>query len=268
MKVAIIQMNVMNDKQLNMNHAVQKITEAAQKGADIVILPEMFNCPYTSAYFTTFAEPEGDYCWKTLSETAEKNAVYLVGGSMPEKEGRSIYNTCYVFDRNGQQIAKHRKVHLFDIDIKGGQQFKESDTFTPGNECTVFTTEFCKIGVCICFDFRFPELSRTMALQNAQVIIVPAAFNMTTGPAHWELLFRQRAVDNQLYTIGVAPARNEKSSYVSYAHSIVCSAWGTVVQECGTQEETAIVTLDLDYNDEIREQLPLLSARRPEVYRD
>ena len=112
-------------------------------------------------------------------------------------------------------IVRHlnKKMHLFDIDIKGGQYFKESDTLTAGDQVTVFDTEFGKIGLCICFDFRFPELARQMVDKGAKVILVPAAFNMTTGPAHWELLFRQRAVDNQIFTLGTAPARNEREEY-------------------------------------------------------
>ena len=114
---------------------------------------------------------------------------------MPEKDAEgNVYNTSYIFDREGKQIGKHRKVYLFDIDVKGGQTFKESDTLTAGDSDTVFDTEFGKIGVMLCFDIRFPELSRMMVNDGAKVIFVPAAFNMTTGPAHWELSFRTRAL--------------------------------------------------------------------------
>lgn len=126
---------------------------------------------------------EGD-TWEKCSRLAAEHGIYLVAGSMPERdEAGNIYNTSYVFDRNGHQIGKHRKMHLFDIDVKGGQYFKESDTLTPGDQVTVFDTEFGKMGLCICYDFRFPELARLMVDEGAQVIIVPAAFNMTTGPS-------------------------------------------------------------------------------------
>ena len=139
----------------------------------------------------------------------------------------AIFITLPMFlTRNGHQIGKHRKMHLFDIDVKGGQYFKESDTLTPGDQVTVFDTEFGKMGLCICYDFRFPELARLMVDEGAQVIIVPAAFNMTTGPLHWELMFRQRAVDNQVYTIGAAPARDLNAGYHSWGHSIAVSPWG------------------------------------------
>jgi omega-amidase len=266
MKTAVIQMNVTESKQRNLDNAAERIAAAADRGADIVILPEMFNCPYSNSFFTKFAEPTGGQSWTMLSDTAKRNSVYLAGGSIPETDGSSIFNTGFVFDRSGTQIARHRKMHLFDIDIKNGQKFRESDTFSAGSDVTVFDTEFCRMGLCICFDMRFPELSRLMALKGAQIIIAPAAFNMTTGPAHWELLFRQRAVDNQLFTIGASPAREKTSGYVSYANSIVCSPWGDVIYRCGTAEETALVDIYIEENTEIRAQLPLLSARRTDVY--
>ena len=185
---------------------------------------------------------------------------------MPEvdEEGH-VYNTAYVFDRTGQQIAKHRKMHLFDIDVEG-QYFKESDTLSPGNQVTVFETEFCKMGICICYDFRFPELSRLMVEQGAKIILVPGAFNMTTGPAHWELLFRQRAVDNQVYAVGTAPARDERASYHSWGHSIVTDPWGNVVTQMDEKEHVVLTEIDLDKVEKIREQLPLLKQLRRDVY--
>ena len=231
------------------------------------MLPEMWNGPYEAKRFPDFAEPEGGPSWQFLSALAKERHVYLCGGSIAERKDDRVYNTAYVFDPDGRQIAKHRKMHLFDIDVKGGQRFFESDTLSPGNDVTVFSTPFCKMGLCICYDFRFPELARLMVDAGAKVILVPAAFNMTTGPAHWELLFRQRAVDNQVYTVGVAPARDPAASYQSWGHSIVCSPWGEVLMQADEKESVAITSLDLDRVDEIRRQLPLLLQRRTDVYR-
>jgi predicted amidohydrolase len=185
---------------------------------------------------------------------------------MPERDGERIYNTSFVFDPQGRQIARHRKMHLFDIDVAGGQRFFESDTFTAGRDVTVFDVGSVRIGLCICFDMRFPELARLMALQGAQITIVPAAFNMTTGPAHWEIMFRERAVDNQVFTVGVAPARDEHGPYVSYGNSIVCSPWGDVIRRAGADEWLEVVDLDLAAVTRVRAQLPLLSARREDLY--
>ena len=265
-KIALIQMPVSENKVANVELTCQKVSEAARRGAEMVVLPEMFNCPYANEYFPLYAEPKGGYTWKAMSDCARENNVLLVAGSMPELEEGRVFNTSFVFDSGGNQVARHRKVHLFDIDVTNGQRFFESETLSPGSEVTVFDSQCGKIGLCVCFDLRFPELSRLMALKGAQMLVVPGAFNMTTGPAHWELLFRQRAVDNQLFTIGVAPARNESSVYVSYANSIVCSPWGDVLYRAGAAEETIIAELDLEQNVQVRAQLPLLSAIRNDVY--
>ncbi|WP_415067471.1 carbon-nitrogen hydrolase family protein [Lacrimispora sp.] len=267
MKIGLIQMPVTSEKEKNLSYAAESICECTGQGAKLVILPEMFMCPYTNEAFPVYAEQAGEETWKMLSDAAKNNSVFLVGGSMPERDGNRIFNTSFVFDPAGNEIARHRKIHLFDIDVKGGQCFKESDVFSAGNSITVFDALGTKIGLCLCFDMRFPELSRIMALNDVQIIIAPAAFNMTTGPAHWELLFRQRAVDNQLYTIGVAPARDENGPYISYGNSIVASPWGDIVYRADEKPATAVIDIDLEMNKSIRSQLPLLSARRTDLYR-
>lgn len=262
MTVAQLQTHVYADKQKNLDALPPLLAEAKKSGADLVCLPEMFACPYETKNFPVYAEKEGDSAWKTLSALAKEYHVYLSAGSVPElAENGAVYNTAYVFDREGRQIAKHRKVHLFDIDVKGGQCFKESDTLTAGTWSTVFDTEFGKMGLCICYDFRFPELARRMVLDGADVILVPAAFNMTTGPAHWEVLFRSRAVDNQVFTFGTAPARDTNASYHSWGHSIAVSPWGTVLNQMDEQPGIQITAVDLAEVSAIREQLPLLKHR-------
>lgn len=265
--VAIIQSNVTPQKKENIENARRLLEQAAAKGASIAVLPEIFNSPYSSKKFTEYAEPEGGDTWQMLSAAAKDLNLVLVGGSIPERdEDGKIYNTCFIFDADGNQIGKHRKVHLFDIDIEGGQRFRESETLSPGSSATVFDTPFGKMGAAICYDVRFPELFRMMVLQGAKVIFVPGAFNMTTGPAHWELTFRVRALDNQVYTVGAAPARDEKAPYVSYANSIICSPWGEVIGRLGTEEEILIWELDMDKVEKLRQQLPLLTHRRTDLY--
>ena len=266
MKTALIQMPVVKDKAENLARAAKEIQRAAADGAELAILPEMFCCPYSNASFRANAEEAGGLIHAAMAEAARKAGLWLVAGSMPELADGKIYNTSFVFDSSGHQVAFHRKVHLFDIDVQGGQRFFESETLSAGNRATVFDTPFGRLGLCICFDIRFPELARVMALAGAQAMIVPAAFNMTTGPAHWELAFRQRAVDNQFFTLGVAPARDEEGTYVSYGNSIACDPWGTVIARAGSGEEQLLVELDFSCNEAVRRQLPLLSARRPAVY--
>lgn len=267
MRTALIQMPVTADKAENLTVARDYVRRAADGGAQLAVLPEMFCCLYTNEAFRANAEPAGGPVHRAMAGLARETGLWLVAGSMPEADGERIYNTSFVFDPAGRQAAFHRKMHLFDIDVKGGQRFMESETFTAGDSVTVFDTPFGKLGLCICFDLRFPELARCMALAGARAIVTPAAFNMTTGPAHWELLFRQRAVDNQLFTLGVAPARDEKGPYVSYGNTILCSPWGEVLARAGSAPALLLADVDLNQNESIRAQLPLLSARRTDVYR-
>lgn len=265
MRIAQIQMNVGADKRANIDRACNMIRWAGQ--IDMAVLPEMFCCPYENALFRDYAEEEGGEAWQAMSALAKEKGIYLVGGSIPELCGDRVYNTSYVFDPAGKCIARHRKTHLFDIDVEGGQSFRESDALAAGRDVTTFETPWGTMGLCICFDFRFQELSRLMVLQGARVIFVPAAFNMTTGPAHWELLFRQRAVDNQCYTVGTSPARDNGAGYTAWGHSIVCDPWGTVLKQCNEQPQISVTELDMEKVEDIRRQLPILSARRSDLYR-
>ena len=265
-KVGLIQMKVKDKKDDNLHKAAKLIDKIGKEDVDMVVLPEMFSCPYNTKNFPIYAEEEGDYSYKFLSEVSKRNNIYLIAGSIPEKEDNNIYNTSYVFNRQGEKIAKHRKVHLFDIDIKNKQTFRESDTLSAGDKVTVFDSEFGKIGLCICYDFRFPEIARLMVDKGAKAIIVPASFNMTTGPAHWDIMFKSRAIDNQVYTIGCSPARDYNYSYISYGHSLIVSPYGDILCELDEKENFITYDIDLDYVDEIREQLPLLKHRRSDLY--
>ena len=260
-------MSTVSDKIENVRTVKAYLEKIKDENPDFVILPEMFCCPYQTENFPIYAEKEGGPVWQQLSGYAKQYGIYLIGGSMPEKDAEgNVYNTSYIFDREGKQIGKHRKVHLFDIDVKGGQTFKESDTLTAGDSDTVFDTEFGKIGVMLCFDIRFPELSRMMVNDGAKVIFVPAAFNMTTGPAHWELSFRTRALDNQIYMVGCAPARDVSAGYISWGHSIVTDPWGRVIDMLDEKKGILLAELDMDYEEQVREELPLLKSRRKDIY--
>ncbi len=267
MKIALVQMKVSDDTKENISRAHDLCVEAASQGADIVVLPEIFTCPYNSALFPEYAFDVNSTHFNNIKQIALDSGAYLVAGSIPlrEEDGK-IYNASFVFDKEGLIIARHRKTHLFDIDISGGQYFKESDTLTAGSDITVFDTDVARIGLMICYDIRFPELSRKLVDEGAELIIVPAAFNMTTGPAHWELSFRARALDNQVYYVGCAPARDEGANYVSYANSIVTSPWGEVIARAGTDEEILYADIDFAYERKIRDELPLLKHRRRDIY--
>lgn len=267
-RVGLCQMMVIKtSKKDNIVKAKIMMEQAISKGAEIVVLPEMFNCPYNNKHFREYSEqfPNGETI-RMLSNAAKENKVYVIGGSIPELDNDNVYNTCFVFDDSGKMIGRHRKAHLFDIDIKNKIKFKESEVLTAGNEITTIDTKWGKIGAAICYDIRFPELIRAMALNGAKMVFIPASFNMTTGPAHWETLFKSRALDNQIYVIGVSPARNTSYSYVSYGNSLIANPWGEITNRLDEKEDILIGDIDLDYIDEVRESLPILKHMRPNLY--
>jgi len=265
-KTALCQMAGSFKKEESMAKAKKMVGEAAEKGADVICLPEMWNCPYSNDYFREYSEGQAGRTVDFMSSLAKDNGIYLIGGSIPEIDDDMVYNTSFVFGRDGAMIGKHRKAHLFDIDVKDGIRFMESDTLTPGDSATVFDTEYGKIGLAICYDIRFPELSRKMALSGAKVIYLPGAFNMTTGPVHWGLSIRARALDNQVYFAACSPARDADGVYVAYGHSSVSDPWGKIIASAEEKEEIVFADIDTDYVDSVREQLPLLKHRRPELY--
>jgi len=262
-KITALQIPLIKDKR----DIRSTIKSHLKEKTDFVILPEMFCCPYDTKAFPAYAEKEGGETWQILSCLAKEEQVFLIAGSVPETDGDGrIYNTSYVFDRDGKKTARHRKMHLFDIDVKGGQCFRESDTLTAGDRVTVFETEFGKMGVCICYDVRFPEMFRLMADKGAKAVFVPGAFNMTTGPAHWELTFRARALDNQMFVLGCEPSRDASSSYVAWGHTILTDPWGRVVKELDEKPGILSAEIDLTEEENVREQLPLLRQRRKDIY--
>lgn len=266
-KFAACQLLVSDDKNANIENAKKVIDEAASNGANVIALPECFDCPYSNSCFPTYAEevPDGPAS-RMLSEAAARNKIYLIGGSIPEREGSKLYNTCQVFGPDGKLLAKHRKIHLFDIDVPGKITFKESDTLTPGDSLTTFDTEYCRIGVGICYDLRFPELAMLYAKRGCQFLVYPGAFNMTTGPAHWELLQRSRAVDNQLYVSMVSPARNPSSTYQAWGHSTVVAPWGDIIATTDHNPSVIYADIDLGKVTEMRSSIPVYKQKRKDLY--
>lgn len=266
-RLALFQTRVLSSVEDNLDQLADWLENRLEPGTDLVLLPEIFVCPYKSSGFPIYAEAKGGRTYQRLAALAQQHGIWLCAGSVPERADGKVYNTSYVFDRQGREAARHRKVHLFDIDVPGGITFRESETLTPGDQITVFETEFGPIGLMICFDIRFVEQARIMADLGARLILVPGAFNLTTGPAHWELSFRARALDNQLFLAGCAPARDLSADYHSYGHSLVTGPWGDVRGELDETPGCLSLELDLGEVEAIRGQLPILRSRRPEVYR-
>ncbi|OIT06860.1 PREDICTED: omega-amidase, chloroplastic [Nicotiana attenuata] len=270
-KIGLCQLAVTSDKERNIIHARTAIEEAAEKGAKLVVLPEIWNSPYSNDSFPIYAEDidagsDASPSTAMLSEVAQLLKITIVGGSIPERSGDKLYNTCCIFDADGKLKAKHRKIHLFDIDIPGKITFKESKTLTAGETPTVVDTEVGRIGIGICYDIRFQELAMIYAARGAHLICYPGAFNMTTGPLHWELLQRARAVDNQLYVATCSPARDAGAGYVAWGHSTLVGPFGEVLAT--TEHDETIIISEIDYSQiELRRtNLPLEKQRRGDLY--
>ncbi|KAK6496549.1 hypothetical protein TWF481_001550 [Arthrobotrys musiformis] len=274
LKLALVQLATGADKSANLAHARAKVIEAAKAGANIIVLPECFNSPYGTNYFPKYAEqlspPDSSESFKALSAVAKETSTYLVGGSIPEIDPstQKLYNTSLVFSPTGNLLTSHRKLHLFDIDIPGKITFKESEVLSPGDKITVFETEYGKIGLGICYDIRFPELAMTAARKGCFAMIYPGAFNMTTGPLHWSLLARSRAVDNQIYVALCSPARDLSATYHAWGHSMVVNPNGEVLEELEDLEGVAIADLDNDKLEEVRRGIPVTTQRRFDVYKN
>lgn len=264
--IGLCQMDVVQEKASNLIKAERMIREAAGQGAEVAVLPEMFTCPFSSPLFPSYAEAPGGETVQLLGKLAKELRIHIVGGSIPEVENGRIYNTCCMYAPDGTVIAKHRKLHLFDVDLPGGASCKESDTITAGRHITVVDTALGRVGLAICFDMRFAELFRVMQKEGASLIFVPAAFNMVTGPAHWEITVRMRALDQELFMVVCSPARNPNGTYVSYGHSMIASPYGKIVTELDAEEQVRLCEIDLDEVGRVRRELPILAARRTDLY--
>lgn len=295
-KIALLQTKVYLNKFNTLEHVQDCLEEAITNGAKVCVLPECFNSLYRRDRLLENAENFSDPITKTpslnlLRDYARKYEVYILG-SLPEKAtpfggfnspksafgsafGSNLfplrlYNTGFAFDPSGTLIAKHRKVHLFDIDIPNKITYKESETFKAGNNITVFPTVFCQMGLAVCYDLRFPELAILMRAIGAKVLCYPGAFNTVTGPLHWELLLRGRAVDNQTYVIGCSPARFDEdvNYYQAWGHSMIVDPMGKVIaQATGHEKDIVYGEINLSFLEEVRRELPYLSQRREDLYK-
>ncbi|KAJ7489966.1 carbon-nitrogen hydrolase [Mycena galericulata] len=283
--LALIQLgNVTPNKSDNLKHARDMILKAAAnvKKPDLIVLPECFNSPYGHVHFPIYAEKIGftgkpynlaeteSESVKMLSSVAKETKTWLIGGSIPERDahGDKLYNTCTVYNPDGDLVAMHRKVHLFDIDIPGKITFRESETLTGGATTNFFDTDFARIGLGICYDVRFPELAMISARQGCHVLIYPGAFNMTTGPLHWELLQRARAVDNQVFMAMCSPARDLTAGYHAWGHSMVVDPMANILVEAADAEDIIYTDIDPALLQSARAGIPVTVQRRFDVYPD
>jgi len=263
---AVIQMDSTDDKEENLKTAAEFVGEAASRGARLIALPEQMN--YTGRAMQENAEDiPGGRTFSVMSELAEKFGVWLHCGSIYEKSGDSRpYNTTMLLNPKGELAAKYSKIHMFDVDLRDGPTVRESDHNTPGERIvTVDTKEVGRLGLSICYDVRFPELYRLMALCGAQIFLVPSSFTQHTGRDHWEVLLRARAVENGCYVL--APGQcGKKPKYMANGKSLIADPWGNVTALSPDRPGVITAEVDLDYLEGVRRQILTLENRREDVY--
>ena len=265
-KIASCQMDVVDDKNRNIHHAIELIKRASSNNADIITLPEMFNTPYDNNKFIENAEDEeASPTLDAMCQVAGKEEIYLQCGSIAEVDEDKIYNTAYLISPDGEIIAKHRKMHLFDIDCDT-MKFTESDTLSAGDNITTVKTPLGRISLAICYDVRFNQMWTLMNENETDIVLLPGAFNKTTGPLHWETLLRARAIDNQFFVVATSPSQLDNPYYVAWGHSMIVDPWGNILANAKSSEEIIYSDLNPDLITSVREQIPVLKNKRDDIY--
>ncbi len=267
MLAAAVQMSSTPDKDENRDVAERLIRAAADSGAQLIALPELWSCHGLEKVYRENAEPIPGPTTDFLGGLARELGIHLVGGSILEEvEGsEKMYNTSTLFDPSGGMSAVYRKVHLFDVKAPD-REYLESASMEPGAEAVTAKANGAQLGLTVCYDVRFPELYRALALDGAEVLTVPAAFTLQTGKDHWELLLRARAVENQAYVVAPAQWGQKADGRWTYGRSMIVDPWGTVLATCPDRDGYALAELDLDYLQRFRTEFPSLANRRPEAY--
>jgi predicted amidohydrolase len=271
-RVAALQMCAGSDLAANLALCRQRAAEAADRGAALLVLPENF---------AFLGAAEGDRLavaealdpaapgpiLSALADMATRHGLWIVGGGMPEmippprpdELAAKTYNTCVVVDPQGALVARYRKIHLFDIDLPGRAVLRESRSTAPGDQPVVCPTPLARLGLSVCYDLRFPELYRALVVRDgAQVLLVPAAFTVPTGAAHWHVLLRSRAIENQCYVVAAAQAGQHNDRRASFGHTMIVDPWGVIVEELAEGEGLVMAEIDLDLVDETRQRMPCL----------
>jgi deaminated glutathione amidase len=260
---AAIQMTASSVKEENLAKAETFVRLAAERGATLIVLPEVFAWRGPRAEEPTQVEPIPGPTSERLRALARRHQIYLLAGSFLEKgDGPRSYNTSLLLNPQGDVLAHYRKIHLFDVDIPGQVRVKESDTKEPGAAVVASTTPLGVLGLSVCYDLRFPELYRQLAAKGAEVMFVPSAFTFPTGAAHWEPLLRARAIENQTYIIAPNQIGKNAHGYADYGNSMIIDPWGKVIARAPDKECLITAEIDRDYVEKVRKELPCLAHRR------
>ena len=266
-RAAAVQMSSSEDKAANLRAAVASIEQAAAAGARLVALPEMFACEGRAACILASAEPVPGPTSDLLCELARKLSITLVAGSLCERspDPAKGYNTSLLIGPDGAIAARYRKQHLFDLQIAGQVDCRESSWLLPGDAICATNTPMGCIGQAICYDLRFPELFRQLVDAGSEIICVPSAFTQATGRDHWEVLLRARAIENQAYVIAPNQFGQHAPGFATYGHSMIVDPWGTVLAVCDDGPGVIYADIDLARVAEVRARLPALRHRRGDL---
>ena len=263
--VAAVQMTSTSDREANLKKAEELLNKGVAEGANILSLPENFSFmgENESEKLELAERWSGGPATDFLKSFARLNKVWIVGGSIPVKaEEGKVFNRSHLIDDRGDIVASYDKIHLFDVDIAGGESHKESRTVSPGDKVVSYNTPYGGVGLSICYDLRFPELYRELATKDARIIFVPAAFTSQTGEAHWEVLLRARAIENQVYIIAPAQVGIHNKNRSTFGNSMIIDPWGRIIARATSEETVISAEIDFDYLDSVRQSIPCLSHRR------
>ena len=262
--VAAVQMLASSNKEANLEEAANWVRTAHAKGAKLVVLPEVFNWRGAREDQRASAEPIPGSTSTLMASLARELGIHLLAGSILEAAGgdNKVYNTSLLFSPEGNLLAMYRKIHLFDVGLKDGVTVLESETRRAGEEVVVAETEFCPMGLTICYDLRFPELYRRLVERGSEIIFVPSAFTTLTGEAHWEPLLRARAIENQVYIIAPDQVGQGPNSMDTYGRSMIVDPWGRVLDQASDGPALIFGEIDLTYLARVRRELPALSHRK------
>lgn len=260
---AAVQMTASSSKAENLAKAETFVRQAAQRGAALVVLPEVFLWRGRHRKDPDQVEPIPGPTAGRLQDLARELDVHLLAGSFLEKSDEArAYNTSLLLGPQGDILARYRKIHLFDVDIPGHVRMKESDSMKPGGAVVTADTPLGRFGLSVCYDLRFPELYRRLAHAGAEVVSVPSAFTFPTGEAHWEALLRARAIENQVYVIAPNQIGKNVYGFADYGNSMIIDPWGKVLARAANREGVVLAEIDLNYLDTVRRDLPCLAHQR------
>jgi deaminated glutathione amidase len=276
-RLSVVQMNPGADKQANIEQARRLIREAVSADRpDLVTLPEMWTC-LGGTRSDKFAQAEelppagsnrpGGAAYEFLRDVARREKIHMHGGSLAEQAGEKLFNTTVVFDPDGREIARYRKIHLFDIMTPDGTGYRESSTYGSGSEIVTCQADGLRLGLAICYDLRFPELFVALRRAGAEVIFLPSAFTLQTGKDHWEPLLRARAIETQCWIAAAATwgrhvAGTRSEPRFTYGHSMVCDPWGHVVAQVSDGTGWATARIDAELTARVRRDMPVLEHRK------